>query len=70
MDEYAAYDGYWIGAGNDARLRLDAETVLAWARQGRIRLAGISQKVIRFKLADVEAALKAHQSLGSAEVGS
>ena len=47
-----------------ARLRLNADTVLAWARQGRIPFVRLSPKVVRFRLADVVAALEAHQDSG------
>jgi excisionase family DNA binding protein len=41
-----------------ARLRLKANTVVAWARRGRIPFLRLSRKIIRFKLADVVAALE------------
>ena len=40
------------------RLRLKADTIVAWAREDRIPAIRLSKKVLRFRLADVLAALE------------
>ena len=42
-----------------ARLRLKPDTVILWARQGRIPVRRLSRKVVRFRLPEVVAALEA-----------
>ena len=41
-----------------ARIRLKPDTIVSWARQGRIPSLRLSRKVIRFRLTDVVAALE------------
>jgi excisionase family DNA binding protein len=48
------------------RLKVKADTVRAWARQGRIPARRLSHKVVRFNLADVVAALESARSRGVA----
>ena len=43
------------------RIKVRPETVLAWSRKGRIPTLRISPKVVRFRLADVLAALEGRQ---------
>jgi excisionase family DNA binding protein len=52
-----------------AYLRLKPNTVVAWARQGRIPFQRLSRKIIRFRLADVVAALEICSSIDTAEKG-
>lgn len=42
-----------------ARLRLKPDTIISWARQGRIPAHRFSRKVIRFRLSEVIATLGA-----------
>jgi excisionase family DNA binding protein len=50
-------------------LRLKSNTVVAWARQGRIPFYRFSRKIIRYRLADVVAALEICRSPDKAEEG-
>ncbi len=52
----------WVTAEEiGAKLSLDADTILLWARLGRLPFIRLSAKVIRFRFSAVAAALEARQ---------
>jgi excisionase family DNA binding protein len=67
MESNNVTGGYQTAEEVGAHLRLNADTVLGWARQGRIPFVRLSRKIVRFKLADVVAALEASQNVATAE---
>jgi excisionase family DNA binding protein len=60
-------DDYLTAEEIGVRLRLKADTIVGWARRGRIPVIRLSKHVIRFRLNDVLAALAASQSESTAE---
>jgi len=62
-------DCYLTAEEIGSRLRINADTVLAWARRGRIPHVRISQKIIRFRLTDVVAALETPRDSETTEAG-